>query len=484
MKPQNLKQISDYIFEIPEDSQRGMLVPARIFATKKLIDEMDDAVFAQICNMAALPGIVKYAMCMPDGHSGYGFPIGGAAAVDPDNGVITPGGIGYDINCGVRLTATDITIGEIKPRIKEIIDRFFADIPSGTGAGALLNLNKKTMEEAVSLGAGYAVKLNLGVASELEFIEELGRSKYADPSAVSDIARERGMNQCGSLGSGNHYLELQVVHDENIFDRETAAAYGIRGGGQIVYMIHCGSRGFGHQIATDYIKLFNSVMTPKYGIRVPDRELACAPFKSDEGQRYFKAMNCAVNYAFLNRHLIDQRARAIISKALGVKDHKLGARLVYDVCHNTAKLEQHLLDGKEKTLLVHRKGATRSLPPGTKGLPEGYAKFGQPVLIGGSMETGSYLMAGMPSSSETFFTTCHGSGRVMSRGEAKRKFNGRDLIQKMLSMGIYIQTASYSALAEEAGAAYKDLNSVIASASGAGLSRPVARMVPIGNIKG
>lgn len=483
MRTDNLKRINEYIYEISRDAKKGMRVPARIFATERLIEEMDNAVFDQICNVAFLPGIVDFAMCMPDGHSGYGFPIGGAAAIDPEAGVISPGGIGFDINCGVRLTVTDIHFDEIKPKLKRIVDRFFSEIPSGTGSGSLLGLNKKNFDEALVKGAGFAVKKGRATLSELDFIEEKGCVKNADPAAVSDRARERGLNQCGSLGSGNHYLEIQVVRDEDIFDKDAAAAFGIKGGGQIVYMVHSGSRGFGHQVATDYLKLFISVMRSKYGLDIPDRELACAPFESKEGQDYFKAMNCAINFAFLNRQLIDHAAGEIIASEIGRKNVRDSMRLVYDVCHNTAKLEKHKIKGKDKTLLIHRKGATRALPPGSRELPDVYTAAGQPVIIGGSMESGSYLLAGTEGSSRSFYTTAHGSGRTMSRNQAKRAYNGRDLLNSMSSKGIYVQTSSLKALSEEAGGAYKNLDEVAQACSGAEISKPVARMIPIGNVK-
>jgi tRNA-splicing ligase RtcB len=483
MNTANINSISDYIHELPAHAAHGMIVPARFYCSRSLLEQMDSAVLQQLINVASLPGIQSHAMCMPDGHSGYGFPIGGAAAIDAASGVISPGGIGFDINCGVRLTVTSLTIDEVRPKIKEIINRFFSEIPCGTGSGALLPLKGDSIDEALSTGAGLAVKKGLCSSAELQFIEDNGTSSSADPSSVSDRARDRGAAQCGSLGSGNHYLELQYITDENIFNREKAEAFGIHGSGQVAFMIHCGSRGLGHQIATDYLKEFNSIMGPKFGLKVKDRELACVPFMSEEGQRYFRAMSCAVNFAFLNRHLIDLKAREIIASVLGRKPHQIGAKPVYDVCHNNASLEKHIVNGREKKLIIHRKGATRALPPGSEHIPQPYRKHGQPVIIGGSMESGSCLLAGTASGAETFFTTAHGSGRLMSRGEAKRKFNGRDLADKMLSRGIYVQTPSFSSLAEEAGGAYKQLDDVIASAEGAGLSVPVAKLIPVGNVK-
>ncbi len=485
MKVDKLHKISDFIYEIPKKYKPGMKVPARIYGDIELINNMDDAVFDQLSNVSMLPGIVKYAMCMPDGHSGYGFPIGGAAAIDISNdGVISPGGIGFDINCGVRLVRTSLTLEEVKPRLKELVNNLFNLVPSGVGSKGMVSLGQGNFDEAISTGVKWAVKKGYGEREDLELIEENGSMSDADPDSISRRAYERGKNQIGTLGSGNHYLEVQVVKKENIYDPELAGSFGINMDDQIVIMIHTGSRGFGHQIATDYLQRFLSVMDSKYGLSMPDRELACAPFNSEDGQDYYKAMNCAINYAFLNRQLIMHRVREVLSDMFKKSPRDLGIKLIYDVCHNTAKIEKHLVDGKEKSLLVHRKGATRALAPGMKGIPEEYSKVGQPVLIGGSMESSSYLLCGVPSGEETFFTTAHGSGRSMSRKKARKSFNGKTLQKEMMKKGIYVQTSSFSGLAEEAGGAYKDINSVVNSTEMAGLSKPVVKLVPIGNIKG
>ena len=484
MKNDNIKKINDHLWEIPKTYKQGMKVPARIYATEELIRGMDDAVLVQLSNTACLPGIVKYALCMPDGHSGYGFPIGGVAAMDPDSGVISPGGIGFDINCGVRLMGTSLTVEEIEPKLRTLVDAMFRGIPSGVGSNGILKVTQNRLDEAMAKGARWAVENGYGTREDLEYIEEGGCMKDADPEAVSNRARERGKNQIGSLGSGNHYLEIQVAKKENVYNNEIAKTFGIHKDGQIMVMIHSGSRGFGHQIATDYLGRFLSVMQPKYGLSMPDRELACAPFYSEDGQEYYKAMNCAINMAFLNRQVIMHAVREAFSTIFNKSPEDLGMRLVYDVCHNTAKLEKHTVDGKEKVLLVHRKGATRAFAPGMKGIPEKYKKTGQPVLIGGSMESGSYVLAGVQSAEEAFFTTAHGSGRVMSRSQAKKKFNGRELQKKMMENGIYIQTFSFPGLAEEAGGAYKDIDEVVRATDLAGLSVPVAKLIPIGNIKG
>jgi tRNA-splicing ligase RtcB len=484
MQLKDLKEIHDFLYEVPKGYKRGMLVPARIYATRPLLEKMDDAVLDQITNVAMLPGIERYAICMPDGHSGYGFPIGGVAAINPERGVISPGGIGFDINCGIRLVTTALTLGEIRPHLQTLIDALFVRVPAGVGTRGLLKLSRSKMDEAMVKGARWAVENGYGVKEDLECIEEFGSISGADPRSVSEKARERGKNQIGTLGSGNHFLEIQVARRKNIFDEKRARAFGIHLDDQIVVMIHTGSRGFGHQIATDYLNRFLSVMQQKYGLSMPDRELACAPFFSDDGQAYFEAMNCAINIAFLNRQLIMHRVREVFSSIFKRSPEDLGIRLVYDVCHNTAKLERHVLAGREQELLIHRKGATRAFCPGMRELPERYRNTGQPVIIGGSMESGSYLLAGMPSGDEAFYTTAHGSGRALSRKQAKKRFHGRELQSRLEARGIYIRTASYPGLAEEAGAAYKDIDEVVNATQRAGLSTPIARLEPLGNIKG
>lgn len=484
MDTEHLKQINEYLFELPVGFKKGMRVPGRIYGSRKLIENMDTAVLEQLANVAFLPGIVGHALCMPDGHSGYGFPIGGVAAVDPDEGVISPGGIGFDINCGVRLMSTSLSRNELKPKLRKLIEALFARIPSGVGSRGLISLSDDRFDEAVRLGAEWAVRNGHGVPDDLEMIEEGGRIKAADPRAVSNKARTRGKEQIGSLGSGNHYLEIQFVTKDNVFDADTAGTFGIDRDGQIMVMIHSGSRGYGHQIATDYLKSFLSVMARKFGLSMPDRELACAPFRSEEGQEYFKAMNCAINYAFLNRQVIMHAVKNVFSDIFKKSPDDLGLRLVYDVCHNTAKLEKHRIQGTERTVLVHRKGATRAFGPGMEGIPALYRKTGQPVLIGGSMETGSYILAGVNTSGEAFHSTCHGSGRVMSRTQARSAYRGRDLQKDLQDRGILVLTTSYSGLAEEAGGAYKNVDEVIEATSRGGLSRAIARLLPLANIKG
>jgi tRNA-splicing ligase RtcB len=482
--PPFLQRISDTVWEIPTSYKHGMRVPARIFATAKLLQEMDAGVFDQVTNVAMLPGIIHYAYCMPDGHWGYGFPIGGVAVMDPDHGVISPGGIGFDINCGMRLILTNLTYEEVKPRVRELVDRLFARVPAGVGTSGFINIKQDEFRRMVEKGARWCVKNHFGTEEDLKNTEEEGCTPGADASKVSQKAVERGYRQIGTLGSGNHYLEIQIAKPENVFNRELAEAFGITIPNQVLLMFHCGSRGFGHQIATDYLQIFLKAMTSKYGITVPDRELACAPFRSPEGQDYFAAMKCAINMSFANRQVILHRIREVFADVFHRDPQDMGMRQVYDVAHNTAKLERHRIDGEWKNVLVHRKGATRAFGPGMEGIPEAYMKAGQPVIIGGSMESGSYLLAGVETGHSAFFSTAHGSGRTMSRAQAKKKFRGRELQQQMEARGNYVRTASYSGLAEEAGAAYKNIDDVVDAAERAGLSKRVVRLVPIGNVKG
>jgi len=482
---ENLQKISDTVWELPATYKQGMRVPARIIATEKLVREMDEAVYQQISNVATLPGIARYALCMPDGHSGYGFPIGGVAAMDVhEGGVISPGGIGFDINCGMRLITTNLTLEDVQPRLKEIVDRLFQRVPAGVGTHGFLKLSHNEFRDLVEQGAHWCVERDLGWQEDLEFTEENGCIAGADASKISDRAVERGYNQVGTLGSGNHYLEVQVARPEDVRDKELAQKFGVTIPDQIVVMFHCGSRGFGHQVATDYLQKFLKVMEPKYGIKILDRELACAPFDSPEGRDYFAAMKCGLNMSFANRQVILHQIRDVFSEIFGRSAEDLEMRTVYDVSHNTAKLEQHRIEGREKTLLVHRKGSTRAFGPGHADLPARYRETGQPVIIGGSMETGSYLLVGTSSGSETFFSTAHGSGRTMSRTKARKQWNGKQLQRDLEARGIYVRSSSWAGLAEEAGGAYKDIDEVIAATELAGISKPVARFTPIGNVKG
>ncbi|MFA4887390.1 MAG: RtcB family protein [Candidatus Nanoarchaeia archaeon] len=481
--PKDIKQVGEALWEIPKTFKEGMQVPARIVATKKLLQEMDGGVFDQLTNVACLPGIQKYAYCMPDGHWGYGFPIGGVAAFDTTEGVISPGGIGFDINCGMKLVRTNLTFKEVGPKVKELIDQLYNKVPVGVGCKGFVDVNKNQFKTVMEEGVKWCVDNGYAWKEDVERTEGKGKIEWADSSKVADRAVARGIDQLGTLGSGNHYLEIQVAHKENIHDKKIAKSFGIDQDEQVVIMLHCGSRGFGHEIASNYMKTFEPVMK-KNNILVRDRELACAPFSSREGQDYFKAMACAANMAFANRQVIVHRIREVFSKVFDRSAEDLGMDVVYDVAHNIAKVEKHKVDGSLKELIVHRKGATRAFPPGHAELPSIYKETGQPVIIGGSMETGSYLLSGLPTGEETFFSTCHGSGRTMSRTKAKGMARGDELQKKMLSNGIYVRTSSMSGLAEEAGFAYKNLSEVIKSADIAGITKPVVQLKPIGCLKG
>ncbi|HEX2965207.1 MAG TPA: RtcB family protein [Syntrophorhabdaceae bacterium] len=482
--PSDLIRIDETLWELPVSHKTGMLVSARIYATEKLMGEMDDGVFEQISNVACLPGVVNHAFCMPDGHWGYGFPIGGVAAMDPEKGVISPGGIGFDINCGMRLVLTNLSYDQLKPRLKELVDKIFLRVPSGVGSRGFLKLTRDEFKNVITDGSRWCLQKGYAWSEDLERTEEGGCFEGADPEKVSERAVERGFDQMGTLGSGNHYCEIQVARTENTYDEEVAKTFGFGIPNQVVIMFHCGSRGFGHQVATDHLKIFLEAGARKYGINVPDRELACAPFSSPEGQAYFSAMKCAVNMAFANRQLILHRLREVFSDVFNTDPASLGMHMIYDVAHNTAKLEWHKVDGELRRLLVHRKGSTRALGPAAEGLPECYSATGQPVIIGGSMETGSHLLVGSKTGNVSFFSTAHGSGRTMSRGKAKKQVSGRDLQRDMESRGIFVRTASWSGLAEEAGIAYKDIDEVVRATELAGLSRRVLKLLPIGNVKG
>ena len=415
---------------------------------------------------------------------GYGFPVGGLAAFDPEeNGVISPGGIGFDINCGMRLVTTNLTFKEVQPKLKELVDTLFKLVPAGVGAKGFVQVNKSQFKDVMEQGSKWCVENNYGWKEDLERTEGHGKIDWADSSKVSDKAISRGINQMGTLGSGNHYLEIQKVEEHNIVNKELAKKFGIFPN-QIVVMLHCGSRGFGHQIATDYLQKFDEVMK-KYNITIRDRELSCAPFNTKEGQDYYKGMACAANMAFANRQVILHRIREGFSKVFSKSAEELEMNLVYDVAHNIVKLEEHKVDGKKKKLIVHRKGSTRAFPPGHEELNKLYKEIGQPVIIGGSMETGSFLLVGTKGAMDnTFGTTCHGSGRTMSRTQARHEVRGDKLQKDMEDRGIYVRTVSTSGLAEEAGVAYKDINEVVKTVELAGISKPVVGLKPIGNVKG
>ncbi|MBN2014991.1 MAG: RtcB family protein [Candidatus Altiarchaeota archaeon] len=470
------KQIRAGVWEFKDP---GMNVPARIYATERLFKAIEEGVFKQAANVAQLPGIQKASLVMPDGHYGYGFPIGGVAAFDLERGVVSPGGVGYDINCGVRLLATNLMEKDLRPGLKQLVDKLFTNIPSGVGSKSRLRVTESELDEVALNGARWAVEHDLGYKEDLKHMEENGCIKGADPSNVSKKAKARGRPQLGTLGAGNHFLEVQKV--DKIYDKKIAERFGITSEDQVTVMVHTGSRGFGHQIADEYINVMLSA-AQKYGIRLPDKELACAPIRSTEAERYLSAMYCAVNYAFCNRETITYWVRESFRE---VFSDDLDIRLVYDVCHNIAKFEQHRVDGERKELCVHRKGATRAFPAGREEIPETYREVGQPVIIPGDMGTASYVLIGTEKAlEETWGSTCHGAGRLMSRHGAIRKFRGAEIQRRMEERGQVVRATDPKVLAEEASEAYKDIDEVVRSVSLSGISEPVARVVPLGVAKG
>ena len=479
-----LEKLDNFRWKIPQSYKPGMKVPGLIYASEKLLTGIiNDKAPEQVANVAFLPGIVKYSLAMPDIHWGYGFSIGGVAATDPENGgVIAPGGIGYDICCGVRLMRSDLTLDELKPRIETLVNALFNNIPSGVGSSGDIKASAKEEEEIFLKGAAWAVKKGYGVKEDLDFTEDRGSIEGADPSGVSKRAYERGRGQSGTLGSGNHFLEVQVI--DEIYDEEKADIFSLFKG-QITMMIHSGSRGLGYQICDDYVKGMISCLD-KYNINVPDRQLACAPLNSPEGKSYLRAMKCATNYAWTNRQCLMHLARNVFEKVFNKSWNSLGLKLVYDVAHNIAKMEKHKVDGKERLLCVHRKGATRAFPPGHPELPEAYKKTGQPVIIPGDMGTFSYVLAGTEGSMrETFGSTCHGAGRCLSRSGAVKVCAGRSIDKELFNKsGIIVRAKTRTTLAEEAPEAYKDVGEVVDVVHGAGLSKKVCRMRPLGVIKG
>ena len=476
----DIHKIEDFLWEIPKAFRPKMRVPARILASEPLLDAiMDDRSLVQLVNVASLPGIKGASLVMPDVHEGYGFPIGGVAATLYPEGAISPGGIGYDINCGVRLLTSNQKIEEIKDKLEGLSKEMYAQIPSGMGKGGQIKLSAQEMDEVLLKGAEWAVEKGYGVKEDLDFMESKGRLENADPSMVSDMAKKRGTDQLGTIGSGNHFVEEDYV--EEIYEETIAEAYGLSKG-QVVVLIHTGSRGLGHQVATDNIRRIMSAM-PKYGIEVPDRELACVPFNSEEGQHYFKAMCAAANYAWCNREVISWEARTAWRNIFGPAIEPL--KLMYDVAHNIAKVETHLVDGKQAQVIVHRKGATRAFGPGFEELPESYKLLGQPVIIPGSMGTCSYVLAGAARSNElTFGSCCHGAGRRLSRTAAKKQVNAPVLKENLKEKGIFVEAGSFKGLAEEAPIAYKDVNIVVETVIDSGIAKKVAKLKPVVVVKG
>jgi len=477
-----VNKVNDFLWEIPKSG--GMRVPGRIYASEEMMRgsiQKDDAI-KQVMNVAHLPGIQKYSLAMPDIHWGYGFPIGGVAATDFNEGVISPGGVGYDINCGVRLARTNLDFNSTQKRISKLINNLFQSVPTGVGSsGAIRKLSSKEIKKILIDGSGWAVENGFGTQEDLEYTEENGKLDGADPSVVSERAIERGLDQAGTLGSGNHFLEIDVV--SNIYDEERAAAFGLFKN-QIVIQIHSGSRGLGYQICDDYLKTLVQSGN-KFGFNLPDRQLACAPIKSKEGRDYLLAMKCAANFAWNNRQIMMHLAKKQIMNTLNLSEGDLGFKLVYDVCHNIAKIEDHIIDGEKRKVCVHRKGATRAFPSGSDQIPEKYRNAGQPVLIPGDMGRYSFIAAGTSKSmQETFGSSCHGAGRVLSRHKAIKLGKGRNLIGELNQEGIVIQAKGKKTIAEEMPYAYKDVSDVVNIMHNAGITAKVAKLKPLGVIKG
>jgi len=466
MEKKDFKKINDYLWEISRSFRGDTEVPARIYVSEKMLEQvLKDRSIEQLVNVATLPGIVNYSIAMPDIHEGYGFPIGGVAGMNVETGVISPGGVGYDINCGMKLLKSELKEEETKSYLDKLATEMQKEVPSGLGRGRQTKIDFATLDKILEGGAKKLVEQGYGEKEDIENCEANGQIEQADTSVVSSHAKNRGRDQVGTLGSGNHFLEIQKV--EEIFDEETAKKFGVFKN-QITVMIHTGSRGLGHQIATDYIRLMMKSM-PKYNIKLPDRELACVPFKSSEGQRYFSAMSAGANFAWANRQMIAYYVRKAWKNILGKESSKLTA--IYDVAHNIAKLEKHLVNGKEAELVIHRKGATRAFP-------------NQPVLIPGSMGTASYVLVGTEQSKDSWYSTCHGAGRMMSRKAATRALSGQEIINDLEKKGIIVKCYSLRGIAEEAPQAYKDIDEVVEVVHQAGLSKKVAKLKPLAVIKG
>jgi len=478
----DFRRVDKYIWELPKGFRDDMRVPARLFGDEELFGAaFRDRTVEQLINTATLPGIVKQAMAMPDFHQGYGFPIGGVAAMRADTGVISPGGVGYDINCGVRLLGTHLEQDEVAPYLRDLTAALYRACPGGVGGKGRVRVSGRELDELMRRGAKWALKQGLAQQEDLAHTEEGGCLPGADPSQVSARAKERGRPQVGSLGAGNHFLEIDVV--EEVYDPSVAEPFGLWEG-QVVVQIHCGSRGFGHQVCDDNVRGLQSAVQ-KYNIQLPDRELVCAPIESPEGRAYYGAMACAVNYAFVNRQVLAMGVREAFEQILAGKVKRFDLFQVYDVAHNIAKFEEHEVDGRRVRLCVHRKGATRAFGPGYEGLPADYRDVGQPVLVPGSMGTASYVLVGTQKAMGlTFGSTCHGAGRVMSRRKARKRIHGSELRRQLEEQGIIVRAGSMKGLAEEAPAAYKDVSRVVEVVHGLGIGRKVARLRPLAVIKG
>ncbi|MFW9920075.1 MAG: RtcB family protein [Candidatus Thorarchaeota archaeon] len=461
-----------------------MRVPSRIYASDDLVEKMkQDKTFEQAVNTTALPGIYNYSIVLPDGHQGYGFPIGGVAATDYDAGVISPGGVGYDINCGVRVLRTNLDIKDVQEKMRDLINQLWDDVPTGVGKKGSIHLSgQRGVDDVLEGGAEWAVEKGLGWKKDLEHQEANGRIELADASKVSPEAKKRGFSQVGTLGSGNHFLEIQVV--DQIYDETAARAMGITGQGQVMVMIHSGSRGLGHQVCGDYIKTMTTAMR-KYNLDLPDRELCSAPTTSPEGQAYLGAMSAAANYAFANRQSMMHWARESFSKVMKTSAEDLDMNLIYDVAHNMGKVEEHDIEGRKRKVVVHRKGATRAFPPGHPETPTAYKDIGQPVIIPGTMGTASYILIGNQKSMElSFGSTAHGAGRFMSRSKAKKTYFGKDVQNDLAGQGIIVKATSGMVIAEEAPGAYKDVDEVVRVSDAVGIATKAVRLRPLGVIKG
>jgi tRNA-splicing ligase RtcB len=476
----NIKRIDDYRWRL--EPFGAMRVPGIVYTSASMLDQLrQEEALKQVANVATLPGILKAAMAMPDIHWGYGFPIGGVAAFDWQEGVVSPGGVGYDINCGVRLAATNLQHADVKDRVRPLVEALYRHVPCGVGSTGSVKLSTKEERQVLIRGSQWAVRQGFGLPEDIEATEDYGCLAGADPGVVSERALTRGGKQLGTLGSGNHFLEVGVV--DRIYDPEAADAFGLFQD-QVTVMIHSGSRGLGYQICDDFLA-FMTKHVKKLNIELPDRQLACAPIQSPEGRRYLSAMACAANYAYANRQVLLHLSREVFEQALGISPAALNMRLVYDVCHNIAKKEQHLIDGRQRWVCVHRKGATRAFGPGQEALCEAYRAIGQPILIPGDMGTASYVLAGTQKAmEETFGSTCHGAGRVLSRSAAKKKSRGRSIGRELEDKGILVRWTGRFTMAEEMPEAYKDVAQVVGVVHGAGISRKVARLRPIAVVKG
>ncbi|HMK53836.1 MAG TPA: RtcB family protein [Methanobacteriaceae archaeon] len=478
---ETLKKVRDCVWEIPTSYQKGMRVPGRIYLDDEGIKTLEKGAMDQVANVASLPGIQKFSIGLPDIHFGYGFSIGGVGAFSARNGVISPGGVGFDINCGVRLLRTNLTIEDVQPRIKDIINTLFKNVPSGVGSKGKIRLKDGEIDEVLNQGAKWAVENGYGWESDLEYLEEEGCMIDADSSKVSDKAKKRGIPQLGSLGSGNHFLEVQKV--DEIFDETAAKTFGLEKD-QVTVLIHSGSRGCGHQVCSDYLRSMDRA-AKRYKINLPDRQLACAPADSEEAQDYFQAMAAAANYAWTNRQMIVHWVRESFEQVFHQDSEDMDLGIVYDVAHNIAKKEVHNIKGHDTEVYVHRKGATRSFGPGRKEVPSRYRDIGQPVLLPGTMGTASYVLHGTQTAmDETFGSTAHGAGRKMSRAGAKRTYRGEEVQKVLQDRGIYIKATSMPIVAEEAPGAYKDVDEVVKIVHDTGISRLVSKMRPLGVAKG